>query len=44
VRSRRGWKMTERLPELGDLPAGCVFDGAASPRASKRRDHFTSKA
>lgn len=27
VRSRRGWNMTDRLPELGDLPAGCVFDG-----------------
>lgn len=29
VRSRRGCNMTDRLPELGDLPAGCVFDGSA---------------
>jgi bifunctional non-homologous end joining protein LigD len=27
VVSRRGWDMTKLLPELGDLPAGCVFDG-----------------
>jgi bifunctional non-homologous end joining protein LigD len=27
VRSRRGWNMTDRLPELADLPAGCIFDG-----------------
>jgi bifunctional non-homologous end joining protein LigD len=25
--SRRGWEMTKLLPELGDLPAGYVFDG-----------------
>ena len=23
VSSRRGWNMTDRLPELSDLPAGC---------------------
>jgi bifunctional non-homologous end joining protein LigD len=27
VRSRRGWDMTERLPELAELPAGLVLDG-----------------
>jgi bifunctional non-homologous end joining protein LigD len=27
VRSRGGWNMTERLPELADLPAGLVLDG-----------------
>jgi bifunctional non-homologous end joining protein LigD len=27
VLSRRGWDMTKLLPELGDLPAGCIFDG-----------------
>jgi ATP-dependent DNA ligase len=26
VRSRRGWDMTERVPELDGLPSG-VFDG-----------------
>jgi ATP-dependent DNA ligase len=27
VRSRRGWTMTERLPELADLPDGLMLDG-----------------
>ena len=27
VRSRRGWNMTERVPELAALPAGLVLDG-----------------
>jgi bifunctional non-homologous end joining protein LigD len=27
VRSRRGWDMTERLPELAALPPGLVLDG-----------------
>ena len=27
VRSRRGWNMTEVLPELRGLPPGLVFDG-----------------
>jgi ATP-dependent DNA ligase len=27
VRARRGWNMTPLVPELADLPAGCVFDG-----------------
>src|SRR4051812_4137184 len=27
VRSRRGWNMTERLPELAGLPGGLVLDG-----------------
>jgi ATP-dependent DNA ligase len=27
VRSRRGWNMTEKLPELRHLPAGLVLDG-----------------
>jgi len=27
VRSRRGWNMTEVLPELRRLPAGLVLDG-----------------
>ena len=27
VRSRRGWDMTERLPELASLPEGLVIDG-----------------
>jgi ATP-dependent DNA ligase len=27
VVSRRGWEMTKLLPDLADLPAGCVFDG-----------------
>jgi ATP dependent DNA ligase-like protein len=27
VRSRRGWNMSERLPELAALPAGLVLDG-----------------
>jgi bifunctional non-homologous end joining protein LigD len=27
VRSRRGWDMTERLPELARLPEGLVLDG-----------------
>src|SRR6187397_907079 len=27
VRSRRGWNMTELLPELRGLPAGVVLDG-----------------
>jgi bifunctional non-homologous end joining protein LigD len=27
VRSRRRWDMSELVPELAGLPAGCVFDG-----------------
>ncbi len=27
ARSRRGWNMTEALPELRGLPAGVVLDG-----------------
>jgi len=27
VRSRRGWNMTERVPELAELPEGLVLDG-----------------
>ena len=27
VRSRRGWNMTDAVPELADLPAGLVLDG-----------------
>jgi bifunctional non-homologous end joining protein LigD len=27
VRSRRGWNMTQRLPELAKLPTGLVLDG-----------------
>jgi bifunctional non-homologous end joining protein LigD len=27
VRSRRGWDMTARVPELTDLPEGLVLDG-----------------
>ena len=27
VRSRRGWNMTSRVPELEDLPPGLVLDG-----------------
>ncbi len=27
VRSRRGWDMTDRLPELASLPTGIVLDG-----------------
>ena len=27
VRSRRGWSMTDRLPELAALPTGLVLDG-----------------
>ena len=27
VRSRRGWDMTERLPELASLPESLVLDG-----------------
>jgi ATP-dependent DNA ligase len=27
VRSRRGWNMTEQLPELRYLPGGLVLDG-----------------
>jgi bifunctional non-homologous end joining protein LigD len=27
VRSRRGWSMSERLPELAGLPSGLVLDG-----------------
>src|SRR5437764_13965460 len=27
VRSRRGWRMTERVPELAGLPTGLVLDG-----------------
>ena len=27
VRSRRGWRMTSRLPELEGLPKGLVLDG-----------------
>ncbi len=27
VESRRGWNMTERLPELAALPTGLVLDG-----------------
>ena len=27
VRSRRGWNMTDRLPELAGLPSGLVLDG-----------------
>jgi ATP-dependent DNA ligase len=27
VRSRRGWDMSERLPELADLPEGLVVGG-----------------
>jgi bifunctional non-homologous end joining protein LigD len=27
VRSRRGWNMTELVPELADLPPGLVLDG-----------------
>jgi ATP-dependent DNA ligase len=27
IKSRRGWDMTDRLPELAELPAGLVLDG-----------------
>src|SRR2546421_2264307 len=27
VRSRRGWSMSERLPELAGLPSGLLLDG-----------------
>jgi len=27
VRSRRGWNMSERVPELSTLPKGLVLDG-----------------
>jgi bifunctional non-homologous end joining protein LigD len=27
IRSRRGWDMTERVPELAELPEGLVLDG-----------------
>jgi bifunctional non-homologous end joining protein LigD len=27
VRSRHNWRMADRLPELGQLPAGLVLDG-----------------
>jgi|ERR671925_223687 hypothetical protein len=33
VRSRRGWNMTERVPELVELPAAGIFDGNLSPSA-----------
>jgi bifunctional non-homologous end joining protein LigD len=27
VRSRRGWQIAQRVPELEALPGGCLFDG-----------------
>ena len=37
VRSRRGWNMTEALPELRGLPEGLV-----SAASSSRADHISS--
>ena len=41
VRSRRGWNMTEALPELGALPEGLILDGESSP--STRPATLTSR-
>src|SRR5919202_74812 len=40
VRSRRGWDMSERLPELADLPAGLVLDGELVAFAPDGRPSF----
>jgi len=37
VRSRRGWNMTDRVPELGDLPPGLVLDGELVAFSAYRR-------
>jgi ATP-dependent DNA ligase len=45
VLSRQGWEMTALLPELGDLPAGWIFEGeiVAFERAwikTKNKDYW----
>jgi bifunctional non-homologous end joining protein LigD len=40
VRSRRGWDMSERLPELAGLPAGLVLDGELVAFALDGRPSF----
>ena len=39
VRSRRGWNMTELVPELADLPPRLVLDGelVVEPSTSRER-------
>jgi ATP-dependent DNA ligase len=41
VRSRRGWDMSERLPELAGLPAGLVLDGELVAFALDGRPSFS---
>ncbi len=40
VRSRRGWNMTEALPELQGLPKGLVLDGELVAFNAKGDPHF----
>jgi bifunctional non-homologous end joining protein LigD len=40
VRSRRGWNMTPRLPELHDLPSGIVLDGELVAFDDRGDPHF----
>ena len=40
VRSRRGWNMTEALPELHGLPEGLVLDGELVAFTAKGDPHF----
>jgi len=40
VRSRRGWNMTERLPELAAIPADAVFDGELVALGEDGWPHF----
>jgi len=40
VRSRRGWNMTEALPELRRLPRGLVLDGEVVAFNNKGDPHF----
>ena len=40
VRSRRGWNMTTRVPELSELPPGLVLDGELVAFDDDGRPHF----
>jgi ATP-dependent DNA ligase len=40
VRSRRGWNMTDRLPELAELPEYIVLDGEIVAFNDTGHPHF----
>jgi bifunctional non-homologous end joining protein LigD len=44
VRSRRGWAMTELVPELERLPAGLMLDGELAAWDERATQIFTGSA